>query len=347
VSRRGILWTVLVVLLVLLLVGVGIWFVYLAATAIAKIVGVIIAAVITLIGTLIAAIINHSLTIEAQQKQQELLAKQDNYKQLLATIGEFARNSANVKYEDALTSAHLASWAFGDPEVLACTNAFQKERKVGALVELLKAVRRSLEKPDLTKEWFERYHKDVLFTPKKRVETDGGLELGEEKPQAAIEQGQATDRDEEIAKLREQKTNLEEEIAKRTKEKLEADIAKLTADKEKLEGDEQHEQHLDQAEAPETTPAGSQEREPETGQNRTAYLTKRLTKREAADRGHASSHINAQPYRSPQVDASEDTETRKSPAPGNGGESDIRHAAGEEKHESTSRPFWKRILGIS
>ena len=106
-SRRGILWTVFVVVLVLLLVGVGIWFVYLAATAIAKIAGVIVAAVITLIGTLIAAIINHNLTIEAQQKQQELLAKQDNYKQLLATIGEFARNPGDVKYEDALTSAHL------------------------------------------------------------------------------------------------------------------------------------------------------------------------------------------------------------------------------------------------
>jgi len=206
----------------------------------------------------------------------------------------------------------VASWAFGDPEVLACTNAFQKEREVGALVELLKAVRHSLEKPVLTEEWFERYREDVLFTPKKIEETEEGLRLGEEKPRAALEQGQATDGDEEIAKLREQKAKLEEDIAQRTKEKLEKDIAQLTEDKENLEGAEQHERRLDQAEAPETTSGSSLVHDPETGQYKGAYLTRREPRK---------------PRRSPQEDASEDTE----------------QADEEEKHESTSDPWWKRI----
>jgi hypothetical protein len=93
--------------------------VYLAATAIAKIAGAITAAIIGLVGTLMAAILNHANQLDAQRKQAAFTARQDNYKELLSKVGAFARAGSNyTEAGDDLSSAHLASWAFGDQKVL-------------------------------------------------------------------------------------------------------------------------------------------------------------------------------------------------------------------------------------
>jgi hypothetical protein len=258
------------------------------------------------------------------------MAKQDNYKDLLSKVGTFARNERNdPEAGDALSSAHLASWAFGDRKVLEATNAFQRRADTETLVSLLEAVRDSLGyKDDLPEDFTRnpnRYDPTVLFP-------------GGDKPVGGLRQPSPESPSKEKA-LQEQQEQItqQQKALQEQQEQITQQLAQVTL---LLSSQAQQAPH-------ETGASGSPEREPETGRNRTAYLTKRLSKREAADRGHASSHIDAQPHRSPQVDASEDTETRKSPAPGNGGESDIRHAAGEEKQESTSRPVWKRILGIS
>jgi hypothetical protein len=77
-----------------------------------------------------------------QQRHTDYLAKQRNYELLLSKVAAFAHNSAEASQ---LSSAHLASWAFGDLEVMIKTNEFQKSPTEQSLMSLLKSVRRSLE----------------------------------------------------------------------------------------------------------------------------------------------------------------------------------------------------------
>jgi hypothetical protein len=172
-SERTI-WTIVALLLVLSSVAAASWLVYLVATAIAtataKIAGAIAAAVIGLVGTLMAAILNHANQLDAQRKQAEHMAKQDNYKELLSKVGAFARAGSNyTEAGDDLSSAHLASWAFGDREVLESTNSFQRDPGTETLLNLLEAVRDSLDyKDDLPEDFTrnkDRYDPKVVFPP--------------------------------------------------------------------------------------------------------------------------------------------------------------------------------------
>jgi hypothetical protein len=166
--RERTILTIVTVLLVLSALVAAIWLVYLAATAIAKIAGAITAAIIGLVGTLMAAILNHANQLDAQRKQAAHMAKQDNYKELLSKVGAFAR--ADEQYSEAgdqLSSAHLASWAFGDLRVLESTNKFQQRPDQETLLDLLEAVRDSLGyQDDLSKDFVrdrDKYDPGVLF----------------------------------------------------------------------------------------------------------------------------------------------------------------------------------------
>jgi len=203
------IWTIVALLLVLSsLVAAG-WLVYLAvaaiATATAKLAGAIGAAVIGLVGTFMAAILNHANQLdaqrkdhanqlEAQRKHAEFLAKQENYKELLSKVGAFARAGSNSTEAGAdLSSAHLASWAFGDQEVLEATNKFQNHPDRETLLNLLEAVRDSLDyKDDLPDDFprnTDRYDPKVLFPPPGTGSMTGFDEV--ERKQALMSQKQA------------------------------------------------------------------------------------------------------------------------------------------------------------
>jgi hypothetical protein len=204
--RERTILTIITVLLVLFSLVAASWLVYLVATAIvtatAKIAGAIAAAVIGLVGTLMAAILNHANQLDAQRKHEEYRAKQDNYKELLSKVGAFARADSSVTKAagDDLSSAHLASWAFGDREVLESTNRFQRYPKRETLLGLLEAVRDSLDyKGDLPEDFTrntDRYNPSVLFAPAGTTETGPfeeleALEAERDQLEAAKDQTQA------------------------------------------------------------------------------------------------------------------------------------------------------------
>ena len=99
-------------------------------------------ALVAVVGGIVAAIVKHGFDLERERRHAEFLAKQKNYSELLATIGNFAREKEGAY--DALCSAHLASWAFGDKDVILSTNALLANPGQAALVALLVAIRTSL-----------------------------------------------------------------------------------------------------------------------------------------------------------------------------------------------------------
>ena len=129
------------------------------------------AAVVAVVGGIMAAVAKHGFDLERERRHAEFLAKQKHYAELLATIGNFARKKENSF--DALCSAHLASWAFGDFNVLKATNALMEKPESATLVALLAAMRDSLgEKGDSTSMAFKEklsaagYKTELLFGPR-------------------------------------------------------------------------------------------------------------------------------------------------------------------------------------
>jgi hypothetical protein len=169
-----------IVVIVSASLGVVLWMVYLAAAVAIKIA----VALIAVTGGFITAIINHTLQLEkdrashAQQLEEgrieaERRAKQENYKDLLSKVGAFARQLPSSA--DELTSAHLASWAFGDLDVLIATNRFQRTRDRASLLELLAAIRLSLQSDSLPDYRMKEYDSTVLFPPEQVVQVQKGL----------------------------------------------------------------------------------------------------------------------------------------------------------------------------
>ena len=161
-------WTIFVVVLTLVLLGVAGWIVYVAGSVLIKVA----VAVIAVAGGIITAVANHTLQLEKDRAshalqlekdriEAERRAKQENYKELLSKVGDFARRQPTA--DDALAAAHLASWAFGDLEVLAVTNQFQVNRDRESMLVLLSAVRKSLQGGELPSSFVEKYNADVLF----------------------------------------------------------------------------------------------------------------------------------------------------------------------------------------
>lgn len=134
------------------------------------------AAVVALVAGVIAVVVKHGFDMEAQRRHAAFLAKQDNYRVLLATIGDFARKQPHA--DDRLSSAHLASWAFGDLAVLEATNEFQRQRSSESLIKLLASVRAALQHEPLPPSFRENYDATVLFPPKEKTEEVPGLTQG-------------------------------------------------------------------------------------------------------------------------------------------------------------------------
>jgi len=279
--------------------------VYLAVGAIAKIAGVITAAIIGLVGTLITAVINHANQVDAQRKQAAFMAKQENYKDLLSKVGTFARNERNdPETGDALSSAHLASWAFGDQKVLEATNKFQRRPDTETLVSLLEAVRDSLGyKDDLPEDFTRnpnRYDPKVLFP-------------GGDKPVGGLPSG-------------------EEETQKDKLDKMQAQLDYLT----------QQLATQGQRAPSETEASDSQGRETGTKQKGGAYLQKRRLANSdpysnlAGPQPRHTPHVEASEDTEMSSSPAPDTGAK----PG-GAESDFGHTAGKEESESTSRRWWE------
>ena len=139
-------------------------------------------AVIGVAGVIVAAVVKHGFDLERERRQAEYIAKQKNYTELLATIGNFARNKEGAY--DALCSAHIASWAFGDKGVILATNAFLANPSIEVLTRLLREIRLSLEDKDGTCKLLDAsnpvaepgsapaYKTTVLFSPR----TGSGLQ---------------------------------------------------------------------------------------------------------------------------------------------------------------------------
>jgi len=258
------------------------------------------------------AILNHANQLDAQRKQAAFMAKQDNYKELLSKVGDFARaDKTNPKAGDELSSAHLASWAFGDLKVLESTNKFQKRPDQETLVNLLEAVRDSLgyheylPSTDFVRDR-DKYDPGVLFPggsqrtigidePPKEEESasESPSKEIEEQPQKALEEkvDKLQDKVDQVASILAQQA-LEDKIDQVLSEEL--GIAEEVRNK-----------------------ANSQESE-------------------VAKREHNRSHIDTRPRPSPQEEASKDTEAQELPV--SGAQPDTGR---EEKHEPASHPRWK------
>lgn len=163
--------TVLLVLLVVILLGSAISVLWIVANVTAKI-G---AAIVGVVGSIILAYFKYGLDLERQRKHTLLLEKQKNYSELFASIGGFVRAKSETKEgveaRDKLTSAHLASWAFGDVDVIVATNEFMKNKDSSGLRKILEAVRRSLGQSLLPQSFKDNYDFDQLFPPQ-QIKTD-------------------------------------------------------------------------------------------------------------------------------------------------------------------------------
>ncbi len=126
----------------------------------------VVAAIIAVVGTMVAAIAKHGFELEKQRRHAVYLEKQKAYSELLAKIGDFARGKAGAA--DALSSAHLASWAFGDLPVLEATNAFQRNPTQDTLLRLLGAMRKNLQNAEVPKAFMASYDAAVLFPTEER-----------------------------------------------------------------------------------------------------------------------------------------------------------------------------------
>jgi hypothetical protein len=303
--RETTIWTVVLVLLVLSSLVSAIWLVYLAATAIAKIAGVITAAVIALVGTLMSAIINHVNQLDAQRKQEASMAKQDNYKELLSKVGDYARaDKSDPKAGEPLSSAHLASWAFGDQKVLESTNKFQNDPNTDTLINLLEAVRDSL-----------GYHEDLPST--EFVRNPDKYDPSVLFPEGAQRMvGLLTGRAKEQERASEEPSGVSFENKEEPRKALEEKV-----DQQRDQIDQLHDK-LDQL--------------LKAGQNEEVENKGNSDESEATNRGHTMSLNDTQSRPSPQVDASKDTEAQELPV--SGAQPDTGR---EEKHEPSSHPRWK------
>lgn len=152
--------------LVVAILGVCIYLIVALATVAAQIA----VAVIAVVGGILAAVVKHGFDLERERRHAEFLAKQKNYAELLSKIGAFARKSVGAS--DELCAAHLASWAFGDLNVLLATNALMAQPGTDELVKLLAAIRHSLGEQSDGKETSlvnrlneGGYNSDLLFAP--------------------------------------------------------------------------------------------------------------------------------------------------------------------------------------
>lgn len=151
------------------IIGVCIWGIVELISAGAQIA----AAIVGVAGTVVAAVVRHGFELDKQRRHTEFLEKQENYKELLSKVGDFARQKEGAA--DLLTTAHLASWAFGDLPVLEATNKFQKQRTKESLFELLGAIRKSLQESGLPDDFEQKYDATVLFPSTETTNVQTGL----------------------------------------------------------------------------------------------------------------------------------------------------------------------------
>jgi hypothetical protein len=237
------------------------------------------------------------------------MAKQDNYKELLSKVGAFARDDEPYSEAgDQLSSAHLASWAFGDLRVLESTNKFQQDPDQGTLLDLLEAVRDSLGyqenlSKDLIRDRY-KYDPEILF-PEGRKK---GLRSGKEQESAS-----------EPPKPPSGVLFVDKQSQKVLEEKVAQQHDQI----------EQLHDKIDQL--------------LQAGQNEEVENKDNSEESETGNRGHTTSLMDTQPRPRPQVDASEDTKMREPPV--NGAKPDT---GMEEKDEPTSHPRWQvwKYLGF-
>lgn len=153
-------------------VAICVWAVVQAVKAAAPIA----TALVSVAGAVVVGVIRHAAELEKQRIHEEFLQKRDNYKDLLAKVGDLVAGESDEKQ---VIRAHLASWAFGDPTVMLATNralallaktpsesgereAVLRDRRT-ALLDLLKAVRTSLQGASVSEKFEEEYNFDALF----------------------------------------------------------------------------------------------------------------------------------------------------------------------------------------
>lgn len=99
-------------------VGAVIYGLFAATEALVKLaVAVVVAAV-----GIVTALLNHSLNRLKEQEMEQRRRKEENYKVILAQLGDFIRRPS--QHRDKLASANLLSWVVGSPNVVKKTIAF-------------------------------------------------------------------------------------------------------------------------------------------------------------------------------------------------------------------------------
>jgi len=162
-SEQPIWENIAAVVFLVIAVAVSIWFVDRAIEVAQQIT----ATIIPVIATVLVAVFKHyadstrerehaTLLAKQERNHAAFLAKQKNYEQLLAKVGDFAAGAEGS--ENELISAHMASWAFGDDDVLEKTSAYMNDTSLESLVLLLKTIRKSLGQEELPKPFFVDYN---------------------------------------------------------------------------------------------------------------------------------------------------------------------------------------------
>ena len=110
------------------------------------------AAIIAAAGAITVSVFTYTFQLDANRKQNLLLAKQANYQQVLRNAGEWIRNRDDKHSHDAvdaLYNAHSQTWVFGDNDVVKCTVEFMKEPNRDNYIKLLSAMRGSMGLPEI------------------------------------------------------------------------------------------------------------------------------------------------------------------------------------------------------
>ena len=173
-NTESIVWAVFIATILV----AGAWL----AVEIATVAAQVAAAALAVVGTIVGAVAKHGFELEKQRRHAVYLEKQKAYTDLLSKIGAFARSkrgtAEGVRTGDELSTAHLASWAFGDIKVIKATNVFQRDPSPKTLTALLQAIRESLQYSYLPDDFFEEYDADVLFAPSEQTVQVPGLGSG-------------------------------------------------------------------------------------------------------------------------------------------------------------------------
>jgi hypothetical protein len=107
----------------LLIAAAAVIYGLLAATdAIVKLAVAVIAAAVGIV----TALLNHSLNRLKEQEMEQRRRKEENYKAILALLGDYIRSP--TEHRDKFASANLLSWVVGSPDVVKKTMAFLSTR---------------------------------------------------------------------------------------------------------------------------------------------------------------------------------------------------------------------------